>query len=362
MKVLAIIFTQGDIHVIRSEADQFIMMQKKGIEIDIMCHKGTEYEQIFKEAGLRVVGDFPQSKSDKRSIRNIRDLLIHEKYDILHVLRRQAIACGLKAAKGLPVKIIAYRGASGLYWHDPTAYENALNPRIDKVICVCDRIRKDISKQLFFKSDKAITVYKGHNHAWYNDVKKADLSELKIPKDAILVSCIANNRKWKGVPTLLDAFNRLPVDKEIHLLLIGHGMDTPYYINKIARNANHDKIHVLGFIPDALNVISASDITIQPSYKNEGLSRSTLEAMSLGVAPIVTNAGGNPELVQDAKCGIVVPIKNSNKMAEAILKLALDHELREHYSQASIKRIKEDFTIEKTVAETIEVYKKLVDT
>ena len=356
-----IIYTQDDNHVIRSEADQFIVMHKMGIEVDIMCHEDSEYRQIFIDAGLKVVGDFPKSKNDKYSIKQIRKLLIHEKYDILHVLRRQAIACGLRAAKGLPVKIVVYRGASGLYWHDPTAYENALNPRVDKVICVCDRIRGDICKQLFFNKRKAITIYKGHNHVWYSDVPKADLGDLKLPKNAVIVACIANNRKWKGVPTLLDAFDQLPVKEEIHLLLIGHGMDTAYYVSKIAKNTNHEKIHTLGFIPNALNVMAASDIVVQSSYKNEGLSRSTIEAMSLGVAPVVTDAGGNPELVQDGKCGIVVPIKNPTKLSEAILKLSQNHELRAQYAQAAIKRIKEDFTIEKTASETIKVYKELVE-
>lgn len=361
MKILAIIYTLGEVHVNRPEAEQFILMQKMGIDVHIMCHKNSEYEKIFKDSGLKVVGDYPKNKFERGAINKIRELIISEKYDILHLLRRHSIACGLKAAKNLSVKVVVYRGASGLYWHDPTAYENALNSRVDKVICVCDRIRKDIGKQLFFNKDKAITIYKGHNHAWYADVSPADLSELNIPKDAIIVSCIANNRKWKGIPTLLDAFDLLPIEMEIHLILVGHGMNTPYYKRKISNNMNHQKIHTLGFRKDALNVIASSDITIQPSNKNEGLSRSTIEAMSLGVVPIVTDAGGNPELVEDGKCGIVVPIKNPEKMAEAILKLSKDHELRKQFSQASIRRIKEDFTVEKTAKETIQMYKELFD-
>lgn len=360
MKILAIVYTLGEVHVNRPEAEQFIAMHKMGISVDVMCHRNSAYENIFRNAGLSVVGDYPKNKFDKEAIQTIRDLVIHEKYDILHLLRRHSIACGLRAVKNLPVKVVVYRGASGLYWHDPTAYENALNSRVDKVICVCDRIKNDIRKQLFFKREKAVTIYKGHNHAWYADVEKADLSDLEIPNNAIIVSCIANNRKWKGVPTLLDAFNRLPFKEEIHLVLVGHGMDTPYYRRKIANNRNHTKVHTLGFRKDALNVIAVSDITIQPSFKNEGLSRSTIEAMSLGVVPIVTEAGGNPELVQDGKCGIVVPIKNPAKMAAAILKLSKDDKLREQFSQASIRRIKEDFTVEKTAEETIEIYRKLL--
>ena len=237
MKILAIVYTLGEIHVNRPEAEQFILMHKMGISVDIMCNKDSEYEQIFKDAGLKIVGNYPKSKNDKKAIQEIRELIIKENYVILHLLRRKSIACGIKAARDLPIKIVVYRGASGLYWHDPTAYENALNPHVDKVICVCERIKEDISKQLFFNKNKAVTIYKGHNHVWYDNVEKADLSNFKTPEKTIIVSCIAINRKWKGIPTLLDAIDLLPKKANIHVLLIGNGMDTRYYRTKISKTS-----------------------------------------------------------------------------------------------------------------------------
>ena len=85
-----------------------------------------------------------------------------------------------------------------------------------------------------------------------------------------------------------------------------------------------------------------------------------MEAMSLGVVPVVTDAGGNAELVLDGQCGIVVPVKDPNKMAEALLLLATDNVLRDKFSKAAVTRIKKDFTIEKTVKETIMVYEDLI--
>lgn len=360
MKILAIISTQAATNIIRPEAEQFIAMHKRGIRLDIICHKKSEYAKRFLNAGMRIVGEFPDSKNDKNAIKAIRQLLIDEKYDILHALHRKSIACGLKASKGLPVKIVAYRGASGLYWHDPSAYENALNPRVAKVICVCDTIRRNISKQLFFKSKKAVTVYKGHMMEWYKDISKADLGQLHIPKDALLITCPANNRKWKGIPTFLDAFHSLPEDANIHVLLVGSGMDTPFYQKKIDQNKNKDKIHVLGYRHDILNILAASHLVMQTSYKNEGLSRSTIEGMSQGVVPIVTDAGGNPELVLNDKCGLVVPIKQPKAMAKAILRLYKDDSLRAQFSEAAKNRIRTHFTVDKTAEDTMKIYQDLL--
>lgn len=359
MKVLAVISTQGSINTLRPDTEQFIEMSKF-VSIDIMTQQNSDYAKIIKDAGIPILGDFPEHKKDKEVTQQIRELLIKNNYDILYVLHRKAIACGLRAAKGLKTKVVVYRGASGMYWHDPSAYENALNPRVSKVICVCNDIRDNLHKQLFFKKGKAITVYKGHRMQWYQDVKKANLKELGVDEGDFTLACTANNRKWKGIPTLLDAIDLLPTDAKIKLLLVGNGMDSPYYKKKIDSNKNKDKIITLGFRNDVLEIAKATDVIMQTSYKNEGLSRSTIEGMSLGCVPIMTDAGGNAELVLHNECGLVVPIKDAQAMADAIMQLYTSPDLMQQYAKASHERIKNDFTTEKTAQETIKVFEDLL--
>lgn len=360
MKVLAIVGTHGNSNIIRPEAEQFIEMHKMGIQVDIMCHPDTEYEKIFASEGIKIAGAFPQNKKDEKATAEIRNLLVSGNYEILHVLNRTSIACGIKAAKGLSVKVVAYRGASGLYWHDPTAYENVLNPRVDKVICVCNDIRDNLRKQLFFKNNKAVTIYKGHRLEWYQAIQGANFSHLNISDNAFVIACSANNRKWKGIPTFLEAVNLIPEEYDFHVLLLGDGMDTPYYKKRISNNNNASKIHVLGYQDKVLEIVKSAHVSMQTSYKNEGLSRSTIEAMSMGIVPIVTNAGGNAELVMNEECGLVVPVKNARKMANAIIRLYNDRDLLSKFSSAATKRILNHFSVEKTATETIKVYNDLL--
>lgn len=360
MKILAIITTEGSVHALRPEVEQFIEMYRQGVSIDIMTQPDTIYAKILLKAGIKIVGGFPEHKNDKSTTMHIRQLLIDNRYDVLHVLHRKAIACGLRAAKKLSVKVVVYRGASGMYWHDPSAYENALNPRADKVICVCNDIRDNLRKQFFFVKNKAVTVYKGHRMEWYKDIKAIPREEFGITKDDFVITCTANNRKWKGIPTFLNAIDLLPQDSNIHVLLVGNGMDSSYYQKKINSNRNKNKIHVLGFREDAMSIAKTADIIMQTSYKNEGLSRSTVEGMFLGCAPIVTNAGGNAELVKHNECGLVVPIKDALAMANAILKLQSSPELLHQFQVNSFKRIKHAFTVEITAEQTIAVYKELL--
>lgn len=360
MKILAILTTESDKHSLRPEIEQFIEMHRQGISIDVMTHLDSEYAMILRNEGVKIVGDFPATKRSKSAIQDIRTLLIQNDYDILHVLQRKAVACGLKAARGLRTKIVVYRGASGLYWHDPSAYENALNPRVDKVICVCNDIRNNLRNQLFFRKDKAITVYKGHELEWYKDIVALPRTELDLSDKSFVIACTANSRKWKGIPTFLDAVNLLPQDSNIQILLIGNGMDSSFYQNKINRNSNKSKIHLLGYRNDAMSIAKMADVMMQTSYKNEGLSRSTIEGMALGCAPIVTDAGGNAELVSHNECGLVVPPKDAQAMADAIMMLYNSPELTQKFSSASYERLKNNFTVAKTVKETIAVYKSLL--
>ena len=81
--------------------------------------------------------------------------------------------------------------------------------------------------------------------------------------------------------------------------------------------------------------------------------------MSAAVPPIVTNSGGSPELVEDDVSGIVIPVKDSQAIADAIKKLYLDESLRKSMGQKARERIKLKFNNEITVNETLEVYQKL---
>ena len=97
-----------------------------------------------------------------------------------------------------------------------------------------------------------------------------------------------------------------------------------------------------------------------PSTKREGLARAIIEAMAYRVAPVVTDAGGSPELVVDGECGFVVPPRDAGALAEAIGKLYRDPELRKRFGDAARERIGTAFRNEDTVRKTIALYEELV--
>jgi glycosyltransferase involved in cell wall biosynthesis len=170
---------------------------------------------------------------------------------------------------------------------------------------------------------------------------------------------VANVRRIKGVPYLLEATRYIRHDLPLHLLLIGNGMDHLKYRRLIASSPMRDRIHILGYRPDVYAVIAACDLYIQPSL-SESLSRSVMEAMCLGVPCIVSDVGGLTELVAHKKSGLLVEKANPRALAEAANTLAGDAGLRKTYADEGIKRMQQIFSVEKMVANTLTLYRQAV--
>ncbi|NMC61605.1 MAG: glycosyltransferase family 4 protein, partial [SAR324 cluster bacterium] len=194
-------------------------------------------------------------------------------------------------------------------------------------------------------------IYKGHDVSWYDNHSELNLEDFGIPKGAFVVACTANMRPVKGVPYLIQAIETIPFEENVHLLLIGKVQD--HEIEKLLLRPQHaERIHLAGFRKDATSVVSKCDVFVMPSVAREGLAKALMEAMSVRVAPIVSNVGGLPEVVLDGINGFVVPPRDAKSLADGILKLKHDESLRRQFAVASRKRVENDFNVQQTILET----------
>ena len=171
------------------------------------------------------------------------------------------------------------------------------------------------------------------------------------PRQVIFVGRLS---KEKGVDILIDAFNMLSAD--IHLLIIGDGPEKKN-LEKQSKNKN---IHFLGYIDHekTLEYIHGSDVLLQPSRK-EGLSTTLLEAMSCRVPIIATNVGGNTELTEDMKNGILVESENVKQIVDSIEKILNDDNLKRELTENAYRKIVNEYDWNKVVKSYINLYQKL---
>lgn len=334
-------------------------LHQLGVEVDVMIPAQSPYVMLFREMGIRVIPAHPERKISRESIRIIRKEIRQRNYDILHLFNTKAIVNGSLAALGLPVKVIAYRGAAGIHWYDPTAWLSHLNPRINVVICNSRYVQQNMQQQWTFPSQKAVMIHKGMDTGWFSSVMPVSREKLGLPESAIIVGCVANVRPIKGLPYLLKATYHLNPALPVHILLIGMGMESASIMKLIHESPFNDRIHILGFRPDVYQLIAACDIYIQPSL-SESLSRSVMEAMCLKVPCIVSNVGGLVELIGNKSSGMVVEKANPQAIANAITLLANDQGLRKSYAAEAMQRMKNVFSVENMVKNTRDLYETIL--
>ena len=347
-----------------AETGSFIQMHKSGIDINVITWPGSSNYQALVAAGVPTIGYKFKGKISPVCIRMIRRELQSKPYDILHMLDKRATMNGLFASIGMNIELVAYRGIVGnLSYTSPQSWLYLLNPRIDRIICVCEAIRENLLQLgmpgIRMRRDVPVTIHKGHNPDWYV-APFEDLQQFGIPENTFVVACTARGVRRKGIPILLEAINRLPAGLDIHFLLAGTYMDKPEYQKLVAANRYVSNIHLFGFLKRMPWILPNCDVSVLPSLRREGLPRGIIEAMIGGAVPIVTDSGGSPELVVEGESGFVVPPGEPQPITDRILTLYNDRELHQRMSVAAQERIRKNFTVEETARQTIELYRQLV--
>lgn len=346
----------------RPEAEIFIGLAKAGFEVEIMTYGDAEYVSQFKRAGIRVIDFHPEKKFDPKAVAFIRMHLKEGKHDILQMYNSKAYFSGIKAARGLPVKVVLYRGYQGnLRLLEPGLYLKYFHPRVDKIICNNIGVEEEFRKVPFFDWDrKLVTINKGHRPEWYADVQPADLSKFGIKPNTFVLTCIANGRRMKGIIYLLRAMKALPSGLDLCLLLVGNGLDTKEFRKAAAETAYEDRIIFAGFQPNPLEIDRASDVFVLASIFGESLTKSVVEAMSVGTAPLITQIPGNRYLVSHGKTGLMVPPANPEAMAEAIRTLCEKRSWAKELGASALNFVAENLHTDKTVREYAAFYQDLV--
>jgi len=347
----------------RAETESFIEMHRMGIDITVMTWPGTASYEALVAAGISTIPHVLKWKLSPPCIRLIRAELKRKKYDVLHMLDKRATMNGLMASIGIDIKLVAYRGIIGnlAYW-SPQSWLYLLNPRLDRIICVCEGIRQYLlglgMPGLRLRRDVPVTIHKGHRPELYEG-EAEDLEQFGIPDDTFVVACTVRAVPRKGVPIFIEAISGLPAGLNIHVLMAGPKMDSELHQKLVARSPYAANIHLFGWLGRLPWVLKNVDVSVLPSLEREGLPRAMLEAMIAGVVPIVTNVGGNPELVVDGESGFVVEPGDAEAIRARILQLYNDREMLKRMSEAARQRVLTEFTVEKTARETISVYRDL---
>ena len=292
------------------------------------------------------------------------NLLKREKIDIIHTFF--GLPCGALSffvKKFFQIPYIIRMGGSDVPGFNPYRFKTSfkvLKPLLLKIwqnaailVAVSDGLRR-----LALKADPNANII-----VIPNGVDIEEFKPLLIPKSKenhiLFVGRLDSYRK--GVQFLLQSLKKLNEENlPCELTIIGDGPYRPR-LEKMARNLNLKNVEFLGYIPNKRLPIyyNQADVFVLPSYA-EGMSNVILEAMACGLPIIATNVGGNPELVENGKTGLLIPPENVDALYNSLTKLLLNKKIRKAMGKSGRKNVKDHFTWDKIAEEYLRLYESIL--
>lgn len=193
----------------------------------------------------------------------------------------------------------------------------------------------------------------------------ACLEQSEITRDKrIVIGCTARLCQEKGIEYLLAAAQIvLHIFPEVKFRVWGTGPSEKGLKQTCAAMGLNE--HFIFEKPfkgkeQLTKIMKEIDVFVLPSLF-EGLPISVIEAMAFGKPCVVTNVGGNPDLVVDGVTGFVVPPANADRLAQALCNMIADEHLRACMGVYSRKRYEENYTSRTVAPRIVEVYQRALN-
>jgi glycosyltransferase involved in cell wall biosynthesis len=208
-------------------------------------------------------------------------------------------------------------------------------------------------------TDRIETVHDGVNLSFIDKQPVVDAhAEFHVPHGAPLIGNVAALVGHKGHKHLIGAAGRVVREvPDARFLILGEGELRDALEKQIKDLGLERHVALGGFRADAVSLQKSFDIFAMSSV-TEGLGSAMLDAMACGTPVVATRAGGIPEAVVDGQSGLLVPPNDDPALAAAIVRLLRDPELRKKLGAAGRARVVDEFSVERMVTKTLEVYEK----
>lgn len=234
-----------------------------------------------------------------------------------------------------------------------------------RVIAISNHVARFVTS-LHLTRPNALRVipYGIDGRAWSLDHgdRGAKRTALGATDQAVVVGVASRLIPGKGHAVLLKAM-RIAVGEAPDLCLVVAG-DGPLRsdLESEARMLPAGSVRFLGFVDDVPSLLHSCDVVAFPTLPelSEGFGLAALEAMAAARPVIATDVGPLPELVGDGQAGVIVPAGSVDGLAEALVRLAKDGELRARLGKRGRQRAAAEYSLDSMVDRTLEVYGELV--
>jgi len=333
-------------------------IRKPGVRAIVLCPPEAELGRRASAAGIEVF-PCPMRKSyDLAAVRTILRVLREEAVDIVNTHSgRDSFLAGVAArlSRRRPAVVRTRHLAMPITSRVSYAYLP------HRVVTVSGYVKEYLVRE-GVPGERIVVVPTGIETGRFADgAAPANLrEELGLPPDVLLVGAVAVLRNKKGLRFLLEAapsvLARFP---RTVFLIVGTGPQEENLRNAIVSMGLSGSVRMLGHREDVSRILLSLDLFVLPTVQ-EALGTAFLEAMATGRAVVGCRVGGVPEVVEEGKTGLLVPPEDPAALAEAILTLLADGELRARMGAAGRQSVMARYSVEEMCRRMWEVYRSLL--
>jgi glycosyltransferase involved in cell wall biosynthesis len=342
-------------------------LHERGWESWLAGPESASIYEPLRSAGIPVVRlpfrpGYRHAHEDWRVLRALIGLMRRHRFDLVntHGPKEGVLGRLAAAATGTPAVATqpgwsfdpAFRGGAGRVFS--IGVEHLLAPRTRGYICVADSVRRMGLEHGLAPASRFHTVYNGAAPCDWGDLQDPELE--RFANEGPVAGCVTVLRPVKCVDDFLKAAPRvLEHVPEARLAVVGNGPMR----GELERRANaldlEGRLRFFDFMPPSARHLRSLDVFVLPS-RWEAFPIAVLEAMACGVPPVATDVGGTREAVYDGETGLLCPPCSPGRLADAIVRLLADPELRTRMGRASRERFRQNFTIERMLDQTVAAF------
>jgi glycosyltransferase EpsD len=315
----------------------------------------------------------PLKKDNYIAYRKIKELILKEGYELVHVHTPVASFLTRLACRNIPnLKVIYtshglrfYEGAPLKNWLLYYPLEKLAARWTDGIITINE---EDYNSARKLKLAKSNSIHRVHGvgvdltkfQPKTMDMKAKLRKKYNYSENEFILFYAAELNRNKHQDLLINVVNLLKSKiKNIRLLLAGNGNLKEQYEEQVKKLGLQYYVQFLGYRRDIPELLKISDVAVASS-RREGLPVNVMEAMATGLPLVVTNCRGQRELICDGENGFIVGIDDTEGFANAVEELYKSRETRRKFGKRS-NEFSKSYSLDKVMQEMEEVYSTYLD-
>ncbi|MDO6566322.1 glycosyltransferase family 4 protein [Alteromonas sp. 1_MG-2023] len=333
------------------------------IKMSIYCIESPlgPWGEELKNSGFAITIKERNPGFDTTLIKAIRKHIKENNIDVLHCHQYTPWVYGALAAAYTNTKVIFTE--HGRFYPDSRSWKRRIiNPILlklsDKVTAISEATKQALIDYEYIPENDIEVVYNGIATLSVETSREQTRSELSIPDDAFIFGTIARLDPIKNQTMMIRAFaNVVPVLKNVFLVIVGDGeMRKPLelLVNKLGIEQN---VIFTGYISKPAALLNSFDVFLLSSL-SEGTSMTLLEAMALSKPCVVTDAGGNAEVIRHKLNGLVSLNDDVDSFTQNMIE-ATREELSEQFATHAIAIFHQNFAVGVMLKKYLKGYREL---